>query len=64
MSDENYELDIDPKKVCRICLSQSNRLQNIFSNSIVDGYILSIPEIIAYAIDIDVSKPPVQMFDK
>lgn len=55
MSDENYDLDIDPKKVCRICLSQSDGLQNLFFNSIVDGYILSIPEIVEYAIDIDVS---------
>lgn len=55
MSDENYALDIDPKKVCRICLSQSDNLQNLFFNSIVDGYILSIPEIVEYAIDIFVS---------
>lgn len=52
---ENYELDIDPKSVCRICLSQTGQLQNIFSNSIVDGYILSVPDIIAFTLEITVS---------
>lgn len=54
-TDTGYELDINPKTVCRLCLSQTNKLQNIFSNSIVDGYILSMPDILSYAIDINVS---------
>lgn len=51
----NYELDINPKKVCRLCLSQSPNLQNIFSNSIVDGYIISVPEMLVYTVDITVN---------
>lgn len=52
--ESNYELDINPKKVCRLCLSQSSNLQNIFSNSIVDGYIISVPEMLVYTVDITV----------
>lgn len=52
----NYELDINPEKVCRLCLSQPPDLRNIFSNSIVDGYIISVPEILEFTVDIKVSK--------
>lgn len=52
-SAEDYELDINPKQVCRLCLDPTN-LQSVFSNSIVDGYIISMPEILRYAIDITV----------
>lgn len=50
-----YELDINPKKVCRLCLSQPSNLQNIFSNSIVDGYIISVPDMLAFTVDITVN---------
>lgn len=53
--DGSYELDINPKKVCRLCLSQSIPLQNIFSNSIVDGYITSVPEMLDYTVNITVT---------
>lgn len=54
--DGNYELDINPKKVCRLCLSQpQTNLQNIFSSSIVDGYIISIPDMLEFTVDITVS---------
>lgn len=53
--DPNYELDINPKKVCRLCLSQPQHLQNIFSSSIVDGYIISVPDMLAFTVDITVS---------
>ena len=52
--DGNYELDINPKKVCRLCLSQPPNLLNIFSNSIVDGYIISVPDMLAFTVDITV----------
>lgn len=52
----NYELDINPKKVCRLCLSQPSNLQNIFSNSIVDGYIISVPDMLSFTVDITVSE--------
>lgn len=52
--DGNYELDINPKKVCRLCLSQPSNLLNIFSNSIVDGYIISVPDMLAFTVDITV----------
>lgn len=49
-----YELDINPKKVCRLCLSQSPNLLNIYSNTIVDGYIITIPQMLTYTVDISV----------
>lgn len=52
---ENYELDINPKQSCRLCLINTN-LQNIFANTMVDGYIISMPEILRSTIDINVSK--------
>lgn len=56
INDAIYELDIDPKKVCRICLSPSGTLLNIFSNSIVDGYVVSLPDIVQYTLEISVSQ--------
>lgn len=50
-----YELDIDPKSVCRLCLSQPTELLNIYSNTIVDGYILSLPQILLYTVDVMVN---------
>ncbi|XP_031629669.1 zinc finger protein 502-like [Contarinia nasturtii] len=55
ISGSDYEFDINPKKVCRLCLSQPPNLQNIFSNSIVDGYIISIPDMLAFTVDITVA---------
>lgn len=52
---DNYEFDINPKKVCRLCLSQSIPLVNIYSNSIVDGYIISVPDMLAFTVDIAVN---------
>lgn len=52
---EFFCLDIDAENVCRICLSQPQNLQNIFTNTIVDGYIIPIPEMVKYCLDIKVS---------
>lgn len=52
--DGNYELDINPKKVCRLCLSQPPTLQNIFSKSVVDGYIIPVPDMLSFTVDITV----------
>ena len=51
---EDYDLDIDPNKICRICLCQSEKLQNIFTNLIVDGYIIALPKILKQCIDLEV----------
>lgn len=48
-----YELD--PKTLCRICLAQNGILTNIFSQLIVDRYLVALPEIISYTLDISVS---------
>lgn len=53
--DVNYELDINPNEVCRLCLSQTSNLLNIYSNSIVDGYIISYPDMLTFTVDITVS---------
>lgn len=47
-----YELDIDPNSVCRLCLSQPAELLNIYSNTIVDGSIMSLPQILLYTVDV------------
>lgn len=54
-STDNYELDINPKHVCRLCL-EAVHLQNVFSNSIVDGYITSLPDIVQFTLDMTVSR--------
>lgn len=55
--DDVFELDrdIDPQKICRLCLSQTNTMYNVFAKSIVDGYMISLPNIFAYTLDINVS---------
>lgn len=44
--------------VCRICLSQqstNNSLTNFFSNTVVEGYIISVPEMVLKCLDIEVT---------
>lgn len=53
----NLKLDIDPHAVCRICLSQkslTNNLFNYFSNTVVEGYIISVPDMVMKCLDIEV----------
>lgn len=49
-----YELDIDPKTVCRLCLEQPAS-ENVFLKSHVEGQFVSITDIIKYTLDIHVS---------
>ncbi len=54
----NLKLDIDPHTVCRICLSQqspTNNLMNFFSNTVVEGYIISVPDMVTKCLDIEVT---------
>lgn len=48
------ELDFDPAGVCRICLSSTNKLLNIFSSTVVDGYLTAVPHMISHCLDIQV----------
>ncbi|XP_058830050.1 zinc finger protein 699-like [Topomyia yanbarensis] len=51
---QEYNLDMDLNKMCRICLSQtdaSGQLFNIFSSAIVDGFLVRIPEVISFCVD-------------
>lgn len=50
-----YESDIDPNTVCRICLAQSGKLSSVFAKLIVDGYMVSLPVMLAYTLDVSVS---------
>lgn len=55
----NLKLDIDPHTVCRICLSQkslTNNLINFFSNVVVEGYIISVPDMVMKCLDIEVNR--------
>lgn len=56
--DEYFELDkdIDPQKICRLCLSQTTDRYTVFSKSIVDGYMIPLPKILSYTLEIQVSK--------
>ncbi|KAG4076345.1 hypothetical protein HA402_005788 [Bradysia odoriphaga] len=52
----NLKLDIDPHSVCRICLSQkslTNNLINFFSNVVVEGYIISVADMVMKCLDIE-----------
>lgn len=48
------KLELDITKICRICLLQSKKFLNIYSNCIVDGYILSIPDMLKSCLDLEV----------
>lgn len=48
-------MDFDPATVCRICLSSTNKLLNIFSSTVVDGYITAVPHMISQCLDLQVS---------
>lgn len=53
----NLKLEIDPHAVCRICLSQktqTNSLLNYFSNIVVEGYIIAVPDMVIKCLDIEV----------
>lgn len=52
-----YALDMDVHHTCRICLSQPDqeqRLFSLFSSAIVDGFLVSIPEAISFCVDLEV----------
>uniref|UniRef100_A0A1Q3EZZ5 Putative c2h2-type zn-finger protein n=1 Tax=Culex tarsalis TaxID=7177 RepID=A0A1Q3EZZ5_CULTA len=52
-----YALDIDLDHTCRICLSQPDsdqRLFSIFSSAIVDGFLVSIPEAITFCVELEI----------
>lgn len=56
-SQQEYDLDMDVENMCRICLSQtdtSERLFNIFSSAIVDGFLVSIPDVLQFSVDLKV----------
>lgn len=52
--DCDFELDLDPNGVCRICMSETNKLLNLNSHSVVDGYVTSVPEMVRCCLDIKV----------
>ncbi|EAT41953.1 AAEL006453-PA [Aedes aegypti] len=54
-----YALDMDVENMCRICLSQtdaSERLFHIFSSAIVDGFLVAIPDVLQFCVNLTVSK--------
>lgn len=54
-----YALDMDVDNVCRICLSQtdaSERLFHIFSSAIVDGFLVAIPEVLEFCVNLTVTE--------
>lgn len=54
------ELDIDPQTVCRICLSASDKLLNLFISTVVDGYIMAVPEMVFNCLGLQVTIIPSQ----
>lgn len=51
----SYDLDLDLDNICRVCLTQNEKLVNLFTKQIVDGYIRTMPVIVQYCLDIIVS---------
>lgn len=54
-----YALEMDVDNMCRICLSQTDaneRLFNIFSSAIVDGFLVAIPEVLEFCVDLTVTE--------
>lgn len=52
--DGNHMLTINPENSCRLCLLQSLDLQSILESLFVDGYIVSIVDMLAYTLGITV----------
>lgn len=53
---EEYELNVDPNAMCRICLVEEPKMKTIFSNEIVDGSILPFPKVFTFVTDMKVIK--------
>ncbi|KAJ6633403.1 Zinc finger protein [Pseudolycoriella hygida] len=54
----DLKLDIDPHSVCRICLLQkspTNNLGNFFANTVVEGYIIFVPDMVQKCLGIESS---------
>lgn len=52
----SFKLDIDPHDICRICMSKTNNLLNFFSNIVVDGYVIAVPDMVMKCLDIEVRR--------
>lgn len=50
-----YELELDIGKTCRVCLQSPDRLFNIFSNVITDGNIVAFPAMLTSCLNLEVS---------
>lgn len=50
-----YELELDIGKTCRVCLQSPERLFNIFSNVITDGNIVAFPAMLTSCLNLEVS---------
>ncbi|XP_055629171.1 zinc finger protein 37-like isoform X2 [Toxorhynchites rutilus septentrionalis] len=54
---QNYVLDMDLEEMCRICLSQTDvnkQLFNIFSSTIVDGFLVAVPDVIMFCVELQI----------
>ncbi|XP_059612260.1 zinc finger protein 197-like [Phlebotomus argentipes] len=52
----DYELDISPENLCRICLAQDQAVKTIFCSEIVDGNIVNFPAVIESVLDIRIAQ--------
>ncbi|GAB0097394.1 zinc finger protein 425 [Sergentomyia squamirostris] len=56
MKNTEYELDINPDNLCRVCLSQDLPLKCIFFSEIIDGKIVNFPDVLANVLDIRIDQ--------
>lgn len=51
-------LELDPSKVCRVCLEPQESPQSIFTKHIIEGNIRTLPEIILSCFQVDITSNP------
>lgn len=50
----DYDLEINPNLICRMCLAENLNLKSVFCNEIVDGQILPFPKVLDFVTNIKV----------
>lgn len=61
---EDLELDFDPQAVCRICLDGEAALLNVFARTLVDGFLMAVPDMIAACLELKVSGSVTPAYDQ
>ncbi|XP_055690083.1 zinc finger protein 132-like [Lutzomyia longipalpis] len=52
----DYELDINPELLCRLCLNQDQPLRSFFCSEIIDGKVVNLPAAASHVLDIEINR--------